>query len=506
MDILFFEKIGKHSLILFVLLVIGTFRMQAQMVVESLDGPVATSEIKSFKSYIQQVSPGTGGNLNPKNDWVMHDSGQQTRAMGLMYEMTGDLDVLDRMIQFCDAVLSQRNDLAKSPLGGYTIWTGRIDPVWPNVNTIPIGTGGEQGDPPGHLAYCAKLILETPSLWGKPVRVGDPKGYGATYLDRAKRFVKEADYTMDHHILSDLLDLSDRNRMYWGAGNPYMTGAVPWNQQVMFTYALQYLADAHKILNDDPTRVSKYESVVQASVDWFFSGEAGAAKSYTDSKGNTAYLWAYRPPSGTEDFSHGNLDIQGIYRAYQSGKYGITDKQMLPLANTFMDVIRRADNNYAGRVDGTDGSGNSAPTTYVRPGWYLAALFRPADYATIVGDDLSKGKTTTDITRFSYFLWIKHLRYLAGNITTTSVELKGNQGRCSGTTFSFKTGVTESGRILFPQKLSGVKKQVSVYDLMGRLIQTETTSGSELVFKSRLAPSYGILLVKGFFTDEKYQE
>jgi MYXO-CTERM domain-containing protein len=121
----------------------------------------------------------------------------------------------------------------------------------------------------------------------------------------------------------------------------------------------------------------------------------------------TAYIWAYRPPNGTEDWSHSNLDIQGIYRAYATGKYGITDAEMLPLANTFLEVIRRGPGDYAGRVDGTDGGGNSSPTTYVRPGWYVAALFRPADYLTIVSEDLSEGGTTSDITRFANFLWVK---------------------------------------------------------------------------------------------------
>jgi hypothetical protein len=383
----------------------------AQMKVERFDQPPTTNEINSFKSYILTVQPGTNGNLDPQNDWVQHSSGQRTKAMGLMYEMTHDLDILDRMITYCDAVLSQRNDLAPAPVGQHVLWTGRIDPSWPNSAVEPIGTGGEQGDPVGHLAYCARLILETPAIWSLNVRVGDPRGYGATYLARARRFVREGEVAMDRHILSDLLDLSRGYRMYWGAGNPYQQGAVPWNQVVMFTYALQNLAAAHIVLNDDPSRANWYDAIVKANMDWFFSGEAGCAKPYVDSKGTTAYLWAYRVPSGTEDWSHSNLDIQGIYRAYVSGKYGITDAQMVPLANTFLDVIRRGPNDYAGRVNATDGTGNSAPTTNVRPGWYLAAFFRPSAYCDIMAEDLTIGGTTTDITRFSFFLWVKYKRF-----------------------------------------------------------------------------------------------
>jgi len=393
---------------------------RAQMRVESFTVRPTTGEIDSFKSYIAGVTPNPNGNLAPtKNDWAQHASGQRTKAMGLLYEMTRDQDILDRMIYFCDAVLSQRNDRAAAPVGQHVIWTGRIDPVWPNSTTAPIGTGGEQGDPLGHLGYCARLILETPAIWSANVRIGDPRGYGATYLARARTFVAEADYSMDRHLLSDLLDLSHQNRLYWKAGNPYMTGTVPWNQVVMFTYAFQELAAAHFVLNDDPARASKYEAIVKANMDWFFSGETGCARPYTNAKGTTAYLWAYKVPNGTEDWSHGNLDVQGVYRAYMSGRYGITSAQMTPLANTLYDVIRRGANDYAGRVDGTDGSGNSGPTTNVRPGWYVTTLFRPAIYTDIVTDDLTVGGTTTDITRFSYFLWVKHKRYPATAPTAT---------------------------------------------------------------------------------------
>ena len=384
---------------------------QAQMRVQTFDTLPTQSEIDSFKAYILTVQPGTGGNLSPKNDWTQHQSSQRTRAMGLMYEMTRDLDILDRMIHFCDAIPGQRNDVAPPPLGQNVIWTGGIDPVWQNSNTAPIGTGGEQGDPPGHLANCARMILETPAIWDQAVRIGDPKGYGATYLARARRFIQEAEIAVDGHILSDLLDLSRGNRMYWRVGNPYQTGTVPWNQVVMFTYAFQNLAVCHQILGDDPARATRYDAIVKANMDWFFSGEMGTARPYTNARGNTAYLWAYKVPSGSEDWSHSNLDIQGIYFAYRSGRYGITDAQMIPLANTMLDVIRRGFNDYAGRVNGTDGTGNSAPTSHVRPGWYMAALFRPSAYCDIMSDDLTLGGTTTDVTRFSFFLWVKHQRF-----------------------------------------------------------------------------------------------
>ena len=384
---------------------------QPRMVVNSFTGAVTSNEINSFKAHIQAVVPDTSGNYTPGNEWTFGKSANRTRSLGLMYEMTKDQDILDRMIFFTDAVLSQRNDLAPAPLGQKVLWTGNIEPAWPNSTVQPIYSYGEQGDPIGHMAYCARLILETPAIWNTDVRIGDSYGYGTTYLQRANRYITEAKYTLDQHILTDVLDFSNNNRMYWKTGHTLGGQSVPWNQQVMFTYAFHNLALALDILGNDPTRASDYYAKVQAFCNWFFSGESGCAQPYTNSKGNTSYLWAYRTPSGIEDCNHGNLDFQGLYRAYSSGKYNITFAQMLPLANTFMDVVKLGNDSYAGRVNGTSGTGNSSPTTYIRQGWLPIALFRPADYITIMSEDLTVGGTTSDISRYSYFLWIKNMLY-----------------------------------------------------------------------------------------------
>jgi hypothetical protein len=268
-------------------------------------------------------------------------SGEQTKAMGLVYEITGDMAILDQMISFCDAVLSERNDLAPDPVGQYVIWTGRIDPVCPNnVSTTPIGTGGEQGDPVGHLGNCARLILSTPSIADMSMGIGDLYGFGA-HLDRAKTFVAGADLSIDQHILASLLDLSDGNRQFFSSASPYMPGhRVPWNQQMMFNYGFQNLAVCHTLLSDDDARAALYDSIVQASMDWFFSS---GVQTYQDSGGNTAYNWGYALPSTSgEDSNHGSLDVSGFYRPYLSGRSGITAGMMAPFANVCGCDVARA--------------------------------------------------------------------------------------------------------------------------------------------------------------------
>ncbi|HEU5342537.1 chitobiase/beta-hexosaminidase C-terminal domain-containing protein [Edaphobacter sp.] len=378
------------------------------MSIDSFDGPVTTNEINSFKAYINALRPASN---NVGNQWAQHNSGEDVKAMALVYQITQDTAILDQMVRFCDAVLSERNDLAPAPTGQYVIWTGRIDPVWPNeVTTTPIGTGGEQGDPVGHLGNCARLILQTPSIWNTTVPIGDPDGYGTTYLARAKTYVAGGDAAIDGHILKSELDLSNSDHQYFAASDPYKGGTpVPWNQQMMFDYGFQNLAIAHDILGDDPARAAQYHQIVQDSINWFFS--AGYT-SYTDNAGNTAYSWGYSMPSTTkEDNDHGSLDVNGFYRAYMSGEYGITPAMLAPFGNTFVDVMTLGPGDYSGVIDGTTGSGNSASTTYIRSGWLLTADFLPSQYENMMGADFTAPGTTTAIDRFSRFLWLKNKRY-----------------------------------------------------------------------------------------------
>lgn len=395
------------------------------MVPASFTGPVQQSEIDSFLAYVQTLVPATD---NIGNNWAQGDSGEQTKAMGLVYEISHNQAVLNRMLVFCDAVLSERNDLAPSPVGQYVLWTGRIDPAWPNdVIDQPIGTGGEQGDPTGHLGNCARLVLQTPALWAQTVPDGDPHHYGKTYKARALTYMHGADAAWDGHILKSLLDLSDHDLYVFSNAGPYKPGEpVPWNQQMMFNYGLQNLAECHLILGDDPNRVAQYDAIMQANLDSFFSTGVIA---YTDPKGRPAYNWAYALPATTgEDSNHGSLDVAGFHRAFTNGRYGLTTDELTRFADTFVDVMDRGPKDYAGRVDGTDGTGHSAPTTYIRSGYLLLAQFRPDAYVSMMSADLTPGVGTTATDQFSRYLWVKNKLYpqgssnlaLAGKATASS--------------------------------------------------------------------------------------
>ncbi|OHX19776.1 hypothetical protein [Chromobacterium sphagni] len=383
----------------------------AAMTVDSLDGPVTQNEIQSFVDFAQGLQAGAS---NVGNEWAQGHSGENLKAMALVYDIAPRQALLDKMVSFCDALLSERNDILPAPAGQRVIWTGRVDPVWPNQPDVsPIQTGGEQGDPVGHLGNCARQILKTTAVYNQKVAGGDPFRFGATYLLRAKTYLSEADKTVDQHILKSLVKLSDGNRMYFAANAPYKGGLpVPWNQQMMFDYGFLNLAQAHELLKDDPARVKRYDQIVQANLDWFL--QSGLTR-YTDKAGRPAYDWGYTmPDTSGEDNSHGSLDTAGLYRLYHSGRYGLQAAQLVPIANTVLDVMRLGDRHYAGRLNGTTGAGNSKDTNYLRSGYMLTAPFQAAAYYTMMSDaGIQDGSATSRIDAYSRFLEVKSVRAAA---------------------------------------------------------------------------------------------
>ena len=243
----------------------------ATMSIDSFNGPPTTNEINSFISYIKSIEPVTWSNTtNMANEYAQGHSGEAIKAMGIMYEITRNKTILDRMLYFVDTLLSQRNDILAPPKGQRMAWTGTIAPIWPGNIDNPASAGAEQGDSVGHLAYCARLILEKKDLWNMTIDDGDPFHHGATYFERAKTYLVQANTTISQFFFAYLLDLKDRERYFFTKASPYKTGEeLPWNQQMMITYGLENVAAAYEILGDNPTLVKKYDEIVQANFQWF---------------------------------------------------------------------------------------------------------------------------------------------------------------------------------------------------------------------------------------------
>ncbi|KAJ1959429.1 hypothetical protein GGI12_004343 [Dipsacomyces acuminosporus] len=371
--------------------------------VSTLNGPVTQNDISSFKAGTKNLQPPSAWD---SVEWAQGKAGESIKSFGLVYEISKDADVLNKMLAFTDKLLSLRNDKSSKRC---SIWTGANDPAWVNCADDKLGgkvyTAGGQGDYVGHLGYAARLILESPSIWNKDVPDKDPHRFGRTYLQRAKTYVREADYSVDKHILSSLLDLSRQGRQYFAAKSPYKGGQpVPWNQQAMFNYGFSNLALAHELLRDDPARAGRYNGLVQSSISWFFS----VAKSYKDKKGNTAYVWAYSvdQPRDVEDNNHAHIYLAGISRLYALGKYGLTLDKLQPFSYTIIDNVIRGRRDYAGKIDGTDGSGNASPTDYLRSGNLLSAEWLPSAFNKYVTD--INPKSISRIEVFARLLWLKN--------------------------------------------------------------------------------------------------
>jgi hypothetical protein len=383
---------------------------QKTMILEGLTGALTAKEIAGFKNHIASVAAPAKGDANV---WVFGNPGKAIEACGLMYEATKDLAILDRMIFYCDASLSQRNDLAAAASGGQlATWTGNIDPVWPSSSgTVPAAAGIEQGSVLAHQLYCARLILEQPSIWNTLVNIVDSKGYGATYKARALKYIQEADYVMDNWILPRFVRQSDLKLYFPGAPNTYKPNeAAPWNQLFMVTNAMVRLAQCHTILQGADQKVKKYEDVVKANLAWF--RENLTAK--TSPIGSPCWNWRYAIGGSIEDTNHAAYDVEGLWIIYNSGRYGLTANDLIPFGNTYFDIVLATVTNgiYAGKVDGTTGTGNSDGDNYVRDEYLYLADVMKDKYDLMANIEIKTNKIASSPQITARLLWLKNKRFL----------------------------------------------------------------------------------------------
>ncbi len=383
------------------------------MYLDSLTGPVTKNELEQFKGFMADRQP---ADHNIGNRWVYGSSGHDTEALGIMYEINGDIDILNQMIRFTDAGLSARND----PNSGRIIWTGKRELCWPNKRTTAPDaaySGTENGDVIGHIAYCAELILQAPSVWKKIVPVGDPCGYGTTYRERALTYVRELDRSLDSFVIPWFVDASDAYHYRfpiadgWRAlGHRYNNDAghaAPWNHQAMLNNGFLRLERCHKLLNDDPQRVRLYHTIVQSNIDWFLDDLTPHTHD-----GRPVYDWGYSLGRTSEDTAHGSYDMWGLWRAYLHGEFDIPPETMVIFANTLYYVIYDPNkNNFWSRVDGTNNPGDNS-RSYISPGFIMLSeyLTHPDLFPMLAATNREHAKTRP--VEFAMLCLAKHRRFL----------------------------------------------------------------------------------------------
>jgi hypothetical protein len=384
---------------------------QAQMTVSSLNGPVTQTEANSYKTWLATQTPikdNTGDNL------AHHTGAQGIDSIGLMYEVTGDQALLDTYVKWTDAIIAGRDDQVN---GLHAIaWTGKVEPIWSvgkNADgTAVASTNGEQGLVMEHALYCAVLILRNPAIWSTTVPSGDPFGFGATYKQRALKYVAMCDQS----YASFLIKWFQTNGQWRFPaqstgynGSTWYGSPLPWNQQMMENMGLIRLVDCHLILGDNPTLVSQYNTIVQTSVSWFLNTGVTAA-TYQSHPG---YWWGYvierADHTTVEDTGHGDFDLWGLFMAYETGRYGISDAVMTKFANNLHYAI------YTGSVFNQNVDGTNASTqTNLQMHWMPLEKFDPAMYAIIGNADLSNAASTG--VYFGRLMWEKNQRYQAFSV------------------------------------------------------------------------------------------
>jgi len=394
-------------------LVLAATAARAQIVLDSFTGLITPNELSSFKAYMatRAIPPHPWGARDTDHNAISDGpAGRDVEAMGLMYEATGDVAILNRMIEFVDAFVWMRNDL---PGGTRTVlWTGKVEPVWPgNGPAHPPHNyaGGENGDTIAHILYCALQILKTPLLWNAIVPDGDPNRFGATYLQRARSYVARTDEANDLYSYKYFVTNQNliRNPSNWPRGFHTMEAI---NIQMMLVGGYQSDAEAHELLGDDPARVAKYNAVVRTAVRECLDGMKHA---YTIND-HTVYKWGYYPWSTRLDESvgHANYDILGLWRAWTRGSlYGVATSEVAPFADTLLDVISKGSGQFSANVDGSGALRNR-----IDGEWVVVADWRPAAYERIARADVAAGRYATTPHVAASILWMKQrLHGLSGN-------------------------------------------------------------------------------------------
>src|SRR4029078_6736437 len=110
----------------------------------------------------------------------------------------------------------------------------------------------------------------------------DKFGFGATYLDRAKTYVRECQRSAETTIVPWFLrNTKDGYRLYRSELPAYVkffneTGPLPWNQQQCIVGGLLRLAQCHRLLNDGSTKIAYYEKNTAGLTQWVFSAALSA--------------------------------------------------------------------------------------------------------------------------------------------------------------------------------------------------------------------------------------
>ncbi len=328
-------------------------------------GPVKPGEIAAFKKYVTEY-PLCAGNYN--NDLLYGPTCVAQQTLHGLYEITGDLELLNLEIAHADAIMGHRND----PETSIVYISGDRHPDWPhyfsakykNGKLQPLSFGVSDYAVLQRAGWAMLDILKRKDLWDKKCPVPDKYGFGRTYRDRAETYLEMTIECYDNLFKYTLRPDAEGDEKYimrfpdprkgqvrictvpeqwWG--NTYA-----YNRWFGAIVALPLAARSMEILDVHPDKVRFYDKVVQASWDhllekaWTWKGKYGEA-----------YAWKYIDDPGrehTEQVAHAAADLRQIYEFYVSGRYDMKDRDMRRFANTILNM-HKGGRKMSTNVDGT---------------------------------------------------------------------------------------------------------------------------------------------------------
>jgi len=415
--------------------------------VDSLDGDITANELKQFTNSIKTITP-------PVNNYGdnMSTHGTEVEGMSRMYEATGDMNVLNRLIFVMDIALVHRNDQS---LGEHRVmWDGTVAPGWPEgaTNITPACSSGQIH---GNIANCARLILETPSIWNLTVPDGNPYGYGVTYKQRATNYLAKVDqglgqYTTVWFVDTNTFKIHTPSDSRWLPSSGHDTAETAWNRQALFVMAYQHAAECHDILGDNPSFLPLYKGVVNKFCSWFATAYPSGGSLYYTNNGIRVAKWYYQIPTDQhiENIGHAQHDMIGLYQGWESGYTSLTSSQMKVYADTTQFIINLgATNSWAGNVDGTGSS------SYLKTDFIFLSRWNPALFKMIAQANINASQLNVDegCKNTGYILWMKHWMFLNSVFSISAGPASQTIVPGSNTTFivTLVTNSTLSGSVIF---------------------------------------------------------
>ncbi len=377
----------------------------SSMIFENKKGALTKTELDYFKAYAKKMALPTN---NIGNKLVYGTNGLAAEGMAMVYEATGDKEILDLLIKHCDYMLYCRNDMPGGD--GRTLWTGRVEPCWPNKD---LGTAqekyaaSENGDILGHIYFCAYLILLTPELLDMPAPASDKlTNWGTTYRNRALKFIEMCDQTMEEyiapHFVNSELKLCFPTTPQWQT-IPEMPsgGGFPMNQQMMFLNGFQKAAECYDVLNTKANKKQLYLNIANTSINW----QASDVSIQTVTNAGVSYecaQWQYSPSSTQpEDYGHAAFTMQEFYKLYESRLFPqVTPAFLQRFMNTLKYIMfDPATNTVSHKVNGTQDR-----LTAAKAGWVVLSVIDPDFYNYMVA---LGGSTQTDVGLMGHMLYTK---------------------------------------------------------------------------------------------------